>query len=726
MSSGLSSGGLTEIRRVKSVVASAGKVDPQCFLGPPGPQGPTGPSGVQQALPTAYYYLSANIPVTGPSNRAIIYNTLAPSESYGTLDCTYNVITGVLKNNKTTAYTILVSGQITTDNSVFDINNDQPSVSIIKTTGTILTSSVINFKGSSFSTSVVLNPGEQLYIQYSYSRTDTINILGGQYSTHITFTQLSGAQGVTGTIGPTGLIGPTGPPAVVKALPSVYYYLSANTPITGPSNTTIIYDTIGPDESQGLLSCTYNPNTGVLSNLSGSALTMLVSGQITTDNAAFDINNDQPSVSIIKTSGTILTSSVINFKGSSFSTSLVLNNGEQLYIRYSYSRTNTINILGGQYTTHITFTQLDNVQGATGAIGPTGPPAVVKALPTVYYYLSANAPITGPSNTTIIYDTIGPDESQGLLNCTYNPSTGILSNPSGSALTILVSGQITTDNAAFDINNDQPSVSIIKTSGTILTSSVINFKGSSFSTSLVLNNGEQLYIRYSYSRTNTINILGGKYTTHITFTQLDNVQGPTGPSGIIGPTGPSAVMKALPTVYYYLSTNAPITGPSNTTIIYDTIGSDESQGSLNCTYNPSTGVLSNPSGSALTMMVSGQITTDNAAFDINNDQPSVSIIKTSGTILTSSVINFKGSSFSTSLVLNNGEQLYIRYSYSRTNTINILGGKYTTHITFTQLDNVQGPTGPSGTVIYSAIVFDGGSAGSSYPFGPAFDCGQSI
>jgi hypothetical protein len=37
-----------------------------------------------------------------------------------------------------------------------------------------------------------------------------------------------------------------------------------------------------------------------------------------------------------------------------------------------------------------------------------------------------------------------------------------------------------------------------------------------------------------------------------------------------------------------------------------------------------------------------------------------------------------------------------------------------------------GATGPTGQVIYAAIVFDGGSAASTYPFGPAFDCGTAI
>jgi len=37
-----------------------------------------------------------------------------------------------------------------------------------------------------------------------------------------------------------------------------------------------------------------------------------------------------------------------------------------------------------------------------------------------------------------------------------------------------------------------------------------------------------------------------------------------------------------------------------------------------------------------------------------------------------------------------------------------------------------GPTGPTGEVVYSATVFDGGSASSTYPLGPAFDCGTSV
>ena len=36
-----------------------------------------------------------------------------------------------------------------------------------------------------------------------------------------------------------------------------------------------------------------------------------------------------------------------------------------------------------------------------------------------------------------------------------------------------------------------------------------------------------------------------------------------------------------------------------------------------------------------------------------------------------------------------------------------------------------GVTGPTGQVLVYSIVFDGGDACSSYPFGPAFDCGTA-
>jgi hypothetical protein len=65
---------------------------------------------------------------------------------------------------------------------------------------------VINFAGSSFSTVVVLGPGDTIkttYIQYSYNGA---NILQGRYVTRITYTQLDFLKGEVGSTGPTGSV----------------------------------------------------------------------------------------------------------------------------------------------------------------------------------------------------------------------------------------------------------------------------------------------------------------------------------------------------------------------------------------------------------------------------------------------------------------------------------------------------------------------------------------
>ena len=51
---------------------------------------------------------------------------------------------------------------------------------------------------------------------------------------------------------------------------------------------------------------------------------------------------------------------------------------------------------------------------------------------------------------------------------------------------------------------------------------------------------------------------------------------------------------------------------------------------------------------------------------------------------------------------------------------------YTGNTGYTGYTGYTGNTGPTGTVIYVATVFDGGSSTTTYPLGPAFDCGTSI
>jgi hypothetical protein len=140
------------------------------------------------------------------------------------------------------------------------------------------------------------------------------------------------------------------------------------------------------------------------------------------------------------------------------------------------------------------------------------------------------------------------------------------------------------------------------------------------------------------------------------------------------------------------------------------------------------------------------LTTDNPFLDLDVAQPILYVKKNGNFIVSSSVINFEGSSFSTILVLQPGDTARIQYRQYFPTTINVLGGQYTTRITFTQMDYVEGAattgatgevgptgatgetgstgaTGPTGPVV--AYIFDGGQASSSYVLGPAFDCGNA-
>jgi hypothetical protein len=84
------------------------------------------------------------------------------------------------------------------------LETSQPCLFVKKNTSNIISSSVINFSGSSFSTVVILSPSDTIkitYIQYSYN---AANILQGQYVTRITYTQLDLLKGEIGSTGPTG------------------------------------------------------------------------------------------------------------------------------------------------------------------------------------------------------------------------------------------------------------------------------------------------------------------------------------------------------------------------------------------------------------------------------------------------------------------------------------------------------------------------------------------
>ena len=265
-------------------------------------------------------------------------------------------------------------------------------------------------------------------------------------------------------------IGPVGP------LLSLSYYLANNTGAnTGPTAISVIgFDTSDPANSLtgGALYMNYDKTNGVLTNTSNITISVLVSGQVTTDNTAFDLNRIQPCLYVTKNSDNIVSSSAINFNGSAFSTVVVLKPAETVTIRYSQtlpynalSDVSGVKFLGGQFKTRITFTQISSSGGdrsfpsiirtslipdkpSTYDLGSTGLPfrslyvtgttvylgsAVINATGGSINLINSNGTITipgtgptgpdgssgGSQGTTIIYGTGIPDSALGDVDNTY-------------------------------------------------------------------------------------------------------------------------------------------------------------------------------------------------------------------------------------------------------------------------------------------------------------------
>lgn len=218
--------------------------------------------------------------------------------------------------------------------------------------------------------------------------------------------------------------------------------------------------------------------------------------------------------------------------------------------------------------------------------------------------------------------------------------------------------------------------------------------------------------------------------------------GPTGPSGLtgppgqIGPTGAGYIL-GLPSVAYNLSVPINIPSNINKTIILNNIDISNSTGIVNFQYDSSTGILSNPTQQPLTVLISGQIKTDNNIIDVNVAQYSyVLIVKNGQTVINIANIVPDGCLVSNVIIVKPADTIQIKYINTLTSPINIVT---TTFLTFTQLDYANGAqgetgstgppgqtgqTGPAGPI--TAFVFDGGHAVNRYSQGPAFDCGTSV
>ena len=221
--------------------------------------------------------------------------------------------------------------------------------------------------------------------------------------------------------------------------------------------------------------------------------------------------------------------------------------------------------------------------------------------------------------------------------------------------------------------------------------------------------------------------------------------GDTGPTGDVGPTGPSFTQRNIPTVTYYLSTTIPAVPNTLVNIIFDTLDTSNSDGNVGFNYNTTTGIITNTTNEALTVLIECQVKTNNIQIENNISQPAVYVSKTDSNgsnynIISSSAFNFvpsisSTSSFTSTVVIFPNQLVRIQYIQYFKNLVNITSGKINTRISITQMDYLlgggvgngsTGATGPSGPVTIYSITFDGGSSRNTYISGPAFDCGISL
>ena len=588
-------------------------------------------------------------------------------------------------------------------------------------------------------------------------------------------------MGHTGPAGGGGT-GPTGPSFQTIPLPSQTWYLNTN--ISAPTSTSVPIRFTSPDVKNYIFNdLIYSSIDGTLRNVSSDTVVLLVSGQVVTDNNILDLNYQQPEIFIVQDGTNVLTSSVISFQGSSFSTTVILPAGSVIQVQFKHyfpAPQSTINVLSGISNTRVTFTQLSNVQGPTGstgifgptgsigptglrgeatntgATGPAGPAFQTIPLPSQTWYL--NSDISALTSTSVPIRFSSPDAKNYIFNdLIYSSIDGTLRNVSNDTVVLLVSGQTVTDNNILDLNYEQPETFIVQDGTNVLTSSVISFQGSSFSTTLILPPGSFIQIQFKHyfpAPQSTINILSGISNTRITFTQLSNVQGPTGSTGMFGPTGshgptglrgeavntgatgpagPSFQTIPLPSQTWYL--NSDISALTSTSVAIRFSSADVKNYIFNdLVYSSIDGTLRNVSSDTVVLLVSGQTVTDNYILDLNYQQPETFIVQDGTNVLTSSVISFQGSSFSTTLILPPGSFIQIQFKHyfpAPQSTINILSGISNTRITFTQLSNVQGPTGstgmfgPTGSIGPTGLRGEAVNTGATGSEGPTGSVGQT-
>lgn len=525
--------------------------------------GATGPPGTVGALPSKTFYYSQNVAKSNGTTFTFQPDSNDAVYSFGNFSGTYDPSTGILTNNTENVINYIVDIQLAADtgSSVYFSFKYSNTDELIWMSNYIDNSTI-----NSDSHTITLYPNQGFYAScYVTNNVGNWNILGNNTSkpSRVKFTQLEYVMGIGGGGGGggTGYTGPTGPSYTQRNIPSASYYLSNPIIAETAEEVDVVFNIKDNENSDGLVAFTYSTETGALTNSSQDTLTLLVSGQITTNNTQFDAGVSQPVIYLVKNNNNIISSSVINFQGSSFSSSVIVAPGDFIKIKYTQYFQNQVNINPGRFSTRITFSQLDYIVGS----GTPGPSEATN-LPTLSYYLTTDISATTLALVDVIFNAADVQNSDGVASFEYSTETGRLTNVSNGALTLLVSGQITTDNTQFDYNVLQPVIYIVKNGDNILSSSVINFQGSSFSSSVVVFPGEFIKIQYKQYFQNVVNIKGGKFNTRICFSQLDYISsgGSVNGTGGTGPTGPPGLTITVYSITFDggSSSNTYIAGPA--------------------------------------------------------------------------------------------------------------------------------------------------------------------
>jgi len=168
--------------------------------------------------------------------------------------------------------------------------------------------------------------------------------------------------------------------------------------------------------------------------------------------------------------------------------------------------------------------------------------------------------------------------------------------------------------------------------------------------------------------------------------------GYTGPLGT-GPTGPAQTPAPLAVISYYLSANQAITSNVDTAIQFNQLDASNSNGTMAGSYNTSTYTFTNTTGSSALYFITASVYTGSVYL-----QAVFKIVKNGSTTFAVSAINTEAAgSTSAVIVLNPSDSIQVIYAQQSGSTQNLLAAGSLTRLTITQLSNVMGYSGPTGT-----------------------------